>query len=205
MRSLFLATTNLGKIAELQDALSGWTILHPMKPEFGLQRPPEVVEDGTTYYENALKKAVRFYEAYRQPVLSDDSGLEVKALSGAPGVFSARYGGSQISWAERWEYLWKNLRGTPQSEWSAQFRSVLCYFDGASAPVFFEGTVQGTILPTARGGEGFGYDPIFFCPALGKSFGEVANGEKNKLSHRASATQLFVKWRESLDHPPSRR
>lgn len=199
MPTLFLATSNLGKIGEFRDLLKGFTLTHPSQAEFESLTPPEVVEDGLTYYENALKKALRYFEMYRRPVLADDSGIEVDALYGAPGVNSAYFGGEKISWAERWQHLWKQLSGVPQGEWTARFRAVLCYYDGQNPPRFFEGVTEGKVLPTPRGNDGFGYDPIFFSKDLGKSFGEASALEKHRASHRARAVQAFLEWWPS--HP----
>jgi len=206
MAALFLATGNLGKVAEFQRLLGGGlTLSHPKKAEFQNTKPPTVVEDADTYYENALKKAMRYYETYRLPVLADDSGLEVDVLKGGPGVHSAVYGGEKLSWAERWDVLWKALRPFPESTWTARFRTVLCYYDGVRPPVYFEGTTEGRIRSTAKGGEGFGYDPLFHSDPLGRSFGEASAEEKSRVSHRAAAVREFVKWRESLDHPMGQR
>ncbi len=205
MPALFLATSNLGKISEFQALLPHWKLTHPLRSEFESITPPEVIEDGVTYYENALKKALRYQEMYRRPVLADDSGLEVDGLFGAPGVFSARFGGENISWAERWQFLWTKLSVFPASEWTANFRAVLCYYNGKNPPRFFEACSAGKIISSARGGEGFGYDPIFFSTELGKTFAEASAAEKNQVSHRAKAVRAFVEWAESLDHPETRR
>ncbi len=203
--ALFLATVNLGKVAEFQKLLGQFALSHPKRPEFAHLKAPHVVEDGTTYFENALKKAMRYHEVYRVPVLADDSGLEVDLLKGEPGVNSAYYGGDNLSWADRWSALWAALRPFPHEPWTARFRAVFCYYDGQSVPKFFEGTTEGKVLSSAKGGEGFGYDPIFWSALLGKSFGEASAEDKNRISHRAAAVQAFLKWRESLDHPDARR
>lgn len=195
MKRLFIATSNSGKTRELQQQLKGrFEVLTPKSPAFSSQPIPDVKEDGETYYENALKKAMAFYAAYQLPVLADDSGLEVAVIGGQPGVHSAYLGGVGISWAERWEALYRLLRPFPSSEWKACFRSILCYYDGQSVPVFFEGSTQGLILPAPRGGEGFGYDPIFFSPELHKTFGEATPEEKASVNHRIRALQRFLAW-----------
>ncbi len=205
MNTLFLATGNLGKVAEFQKLLGQFTLSHPKKAELSHMKVPHVVEDGATYFENGLKKALRYYEAYQVPVLSDDSGLEIDVLKGAPGVHAPYFGGEKLSWSERWAYTWKMLRPFPQEAWTCRFRATLCYYDGNSLPVFFEGVTEGKILPTPRGDSGFGYDPIFFSTPLGKAFGEASAEEKGTISHRAAAVQQFVKWRESLDRLDARR
>lgn len=189
MKSLLIATQNAGKVREFQKLLS---------PVFSCRSAdsvsPTVIEDGKTYQENALKKAQAFYQVYQTPVLADDSGLEVDPLNGAPGIFSARYGSPDFSWKERFEYLYQQLKGTPVEQWSARFRCVLCYFDGKTQPFFFEGTCEGRIEPQPRGGEGFGYDPLFFSFDLKKGFGEASEAEKALVSHRGRAVQAFLDW-----------
>ncbi len=156
--------------------------------------PPDVVEDGHTYYENALKKAIAFQKVYGVPVLADDSGLELDPLDGAPGVFSARFGGEKISWPDRWKHMYEKLAPFPRDRWTARFRAVLCYYDGKSVPVFFEGTTEGRIHPGPAGEKGFGYDPIFFSTALGRTFGEAPSADKDRVSHRAVAARKFLEW-----------
>lgn len=153
-----------------------------------------VLENGETYHENAEKKARAFYKVYRLPVLSDDSGLEVDALGGDPGACSARYGGEKISWEQRWNALYSKLASSPPSAWTARFLCVLCYYDGGKAVRFFEGKTAGVISPRPRGERGFGYDPIFYSPELGKTFGEASFDEKQNVSHRARAVSAFLEW-----------
>lgn len=188
MKPLLLATTNKGKILEFRDLLAPHFDCVPSD-----SRAPEVVEDGTTYHQNAEKKARAFFSIYQIPVLSDDSGLEIDALGGAPGLYSARFGGEAISWPERWNFMYSKLKGIKESLWTARFRSVLCYFDGQKA-IFFEGTVEGRILPAPLGQKGFGYDPVFYSSELKKGFGEATTDEKAFVSHRARAAKLFLDW-----------
>jgi XTP/dITP diphosphohydrolase len=190
--TLLFATTNLGKIKELRTFFSSRAPgLRVASPQDLGEPVPEVEENGSTYRANALLKARAFYGTYGVPVLADDSGLEVEALDGGPGIYSARFGGEAITWPERWEALYQALDPRPEP-WAARFRCVLCYFDG-SVPWYTEGTVEGFLLSKARGGEGFGYDPIFFCPELGKTFGEASPEEKDRVSHRARALEVFWK------------
>jgi len=201
MKTLLVATTNSGKIKEIQSHLkSRFTLLTPRDEKFGSLCVPKVVEDGKSYFENSLKKALQFYEVYRTPVLADDSGLEVDALAGKPGVESARLGGENLSWAERWGVLHKLLLPFPPSDWTGRFRSVLCYYDGARVPFFFQGTTEGRVVPSPRGDGGFGYDPIFYSIPLHKTFGEALKEEKAKVSHRIKALDDFLAW-SRLDHP----
>lgn len=198
---LFLATTNAGKIKEIQSALKAhFAIFTPKDEKFRGVSAPKVVEDDETYYQHALKKALQFHAVYRLPVLADDSGLELDVLEGKPGVHSAVLGGEKASWADRWEALYGLLRPFPQNEWQARFRAVLCYYDGVKPPVFFQETCEGAIVPTPRGDQGFGYDPIFFSHDVNKTFGEATAAEKARFSHRAKAVQAFLAWSQ-LDHP----
>lgn len=181
---LLLASSNAGKLKEFEgligDAFEVVLAPHAL----------EVIEDGETYFENALKKAMAYWAAFKTPVLSDDSGLEVDALGGRPGLYSARYGGEKIGWPERWAHLHGELAG--KADWSARFRCVLCHYDGVSVPRFFQATAEGKIVAEPRGGKGFGYDPIFFSSDLGRTFGEATDAEKARVSHRALAAKVFV-------------
>ena len=187
MNSLLIATQNAGKLREFQALL---------RPRFQCvsvdATAPAVLEDGKTYQENAFKKAKAFFEHYHQPVLSDDSGLEVDALSGAPGIHSARFGGEAISWPERWKLLHEKLANFPEKDWAARFRCVLCYFEG-QVPLYFEGLAEGLIVRTPKGGKGFGYDPIFYSTELKKTFAEASEAEKDRASHRGLAVKAFLK------------
>jgi XTP/dITP diphosphohydrolase len=189
---LLIATSNAGKLAEFQRALAAsFACLSTKESRFAAIACPEVTEDGETYFENALKKAAAYYRSYRVPVLADDSGLEVVGWDGGPGIHSARFGGEGISWPRRWELLIERLEPLPPAAWSAQFRCVLCYYDGQTVPRFYQATVAGRIVRQPAGGRGFGYDPIFFCTALGKTFGEATDAEKEKVSHRGLAIRAF--------------
>ncbi len=190
MSSLVIATENPGKLAEFRRLL---------KPAFdcvGLKEKEAsyagIDESGNTYFENALKKAVECFQKQKLPVLADDSGLEVDALGGLPGVHSARFGGQNLKWPERWRLLLQRMGENPVR--TARFRSCLCYWDGKGVPTFFEGTVEGSIVPIPTGQGGFGYDPIFFCGELGKTFGEANDDEKDRVSHRAKACRQFLDW-----------
>ena len=192
MKSLLVATTNAGKFQEFSELL---------KPVFRCSTlskdTPLVVEDGTTYKENALKKAKEYFERFKVPVLSDDSGLEVDVLGGAPGVSSAIFGGESLSWPDRWNFLYTQLGEHRLLRPSARFRCVLCYYDGVSSPRFFEATTEGCISPSPVGSSGFGYDPIFFSADLGKSLGEASLHEKGSVSHRARAAKKFLDFIQS--------
>jgi XTP/dITP diphosphohydrolase len=191
---LLLASTNAGKVKEFKYLLGhGVKAVAPWDPQFNGKQAPTVIEDGNSYFEHALKKAWAFYEVFKIPVLADDSGLEVDLLQGRPGVHSATYWGEKLSWLERWKKLYSELGSEPKEKWTARFRCVLCYYDGKNVPQFFEGTVEGMILPEPSGENGFGYDPIFYCNLLKKSFGQAELAEKALVSHRAKAISEFLR------------
>lgn len=197
--SVLVATSNAGKIREFRSLLGGkLLILSPQDKNFRDRQLPLVEENGDTYFENALKKALAYFHTFKVPVLSDDSGLEVEALGGRPGVRSSRFGG-EISWRERWQKLFDAIGDSTEGNRRALFRCVLCYYDGKDVPHFFQGTVDGLINNAARGDHGFGYDPIFLYPPFQKTFAELDHSEKDGISHRASAVHHFLSWWD-LDH-----
>ena len=184
---LLIATNNKGKIKELQDLLeeTGIELVTPAQISLDL----DVVEDGNTYAENATKKAVAFAQASGLISLADDSGLEVDALEGAPGLYSARYGstdGGKLSDAERRATLIQNLQDKPRP-WTARFHATIAVAGPNRETRLAEGVCAGEIIPEERGTGGFGYDPIFLLSELGKTMAELSMEEKNRLSHRARA------------------
>ena len=184
---LLIATNNKGKVKELQDLLkdTGIAFVTPMQIDLDL----DVIEDGQTYAENANKKAVAFARASGLISLADDSGLEVNALNGAPGLYSARYGstdGMKLSDAERRAFLIRNLQDEPRP-WTARFHATIAIAVPNGETHFAEGFCEGEIIPEERGTGGFGYDPIFLLLELGKTMAELSMEEKNRLSHRARA------------------
>jgi len=227
---LLIATNNKGKISELQELLKDTVIELVTPTQINLEL--DVVEDGSTYAENATRKAIAFAKASGLVSLADDSGLEVAALDGAPGLYSARYGsanGEKLSDAERRKYLLQQLQDKPRP-WRARFHATIGIAvptnylnnvtlseakglkqgqletlrspEGGSLRVTHEGEVdansneevyltegfcEGEIIPEERGTGGFGYDPIFLLPELGKTMAELSMDEKNRLSHRARA------------------
>lgn len=185
MKKLLIATNNKGKVEEIQDLLKGLDIELVTLADLGLKL--EVVEDGKTYLENAKKKAAAFARASGLISLADDSGLEVDALDGAPGLFSARYlSKPDASDADRRAYLLQNLQNKPRP-WTAHFHAAVAIATPDKLVQFAEGRCDGEIIPAERGAGGFGYDPIFFFPKLGRSMAELKMDEKNRLSHRARA------------------
>ena len=187
MNKLLIATNNKGKVKELQDLLkdTGVELVTPAQIDLDL----DVIEDGTTYAENAAKKAIAFAQASGLISLADDSGLEVDALDGAPGLYSARYGspdGGKLSDAGRRAFLIQTLQGKPRP-WMARFHATIAIAVPHGQTHLAEGFCEGEIIPEERGTGGFGYDPIFLLPELGKTMAELSMDEKNRLSHRARA------------------
>ena len=189
MNKLLIATNNQGKIKELHDLLKDTDIELVTPAQIRLDL--DVIEDGSTYAENATKKAVAFAQASGLISLADDSGLEVDALDGAPGLYSARYGSPdghyvKLSDAERRAFLIKNLQNKPRP-WTARFHATIAIAAPNGQTQLTEGYCEGEIIPEERGTGGFGYDPIFLLSKLGKTMAELSMEEKNRLSHRARA------------------
>ena len=185
MNKLLIATNNKGKVKELQDLLKGtdFELVTPADINLNL----EVEEDGTTYAENAAKKARAFAHASGLISLADDSGLEVDALDGAPGLYSARYHPKPgANDADRRAYMIENLKDKPRP-WTAHFHATIAIAPPDQDVYIVEGNCYGEIIPEERGSGGFGYDPIFLLPELNKTMAELEMEEKNRLSHRAKA------------------
>ena len=190
-----LASQNKGKLVEMQGILQSLGVEIVLQSELGVS--VDVEETGTTFEENARLKAVAVMEATGLPAIADDSGLCVDALNGGPGVYSARYGGGNLSDAEKVQLLLSNMRGA--STRAAHFETaIVCAFPGGDELVA-AGRCDGTIAYAPAGEQGFGYDPVFFYPAFGKTFGQSTREEKSSVSHRGKALREFaVKLEEYL-------
>jgi len=187
---LLLATNNPGKVAEIKALLGGLGLQLLTPHDLNLQI--DVAEDGRTYAENATKKARAFSEASGLVSLGDDSGLEVDALSGRPGIYSHRFAPQPLaSDADRRRYLLDQLRDKPRP-WSAHFMATVAVAIPGGVVHLAEGGCEGEIIPEERGSYGFGYDPIFYFPGLGLTMAELEMDEKNRLSHRARAVQKAI-------------
>jgi XTP/dITP diphosphohydrolase len=191
-RPLVFATRNRGKLVELRQLLPGVDVLSidEASERLGITIP-DVVEDADTFAGNASKKAREVAQATGLPALADDSGLEVDALGGAPGVYSARFAGDAHDDAANNAKLLAELAGVPADRRTARFRAVLALAD-VTGPlgdevITADGACEGVILDAPRGSGGFGYDPLFFSPELGQTFAEAGVGSKSELSHRARA------------------
>lgn len=190
MTKLLIATNNQGKIEELKELLNGSGIEFVTPAQIDLQL--DVEEDGSTYDENAGKKAIAFARASGLISLADDSGLEVDALDGAPGLYSARYSpkpGAKDK--DRRDFLLQNLADKPRP-WKAHFHATIAVAKPTGEIEFAEGNCFGEIIPEERGTGGFGYDPIFLLTGLGKTMAELEMDEKNRLSHRARAMMAAI-------------
>jgi XTP/dITP diphosphohydrolase len=205
MKHVLIATSNPGKLRDFAGAAAAFGIEIVSIPDFSSL--PTVIEDGTTFEANARKKA-EDYSCYvpGEMVLADDSGLEVDALGGAPGVHSARYAADQPHLAEsntedetNNARLLRELTSIPPDERSARFVCVIAAArDGRTIGVF-RGQAEGMILEIPRGQNGFGYDPLFYFPLIGKTFAELSAKEKAQYSHRGAAFREFLRWYNSGD------
>lgn len=195
-QKLLIATTNQGKLEEIAALLAGLNLelISPVQINLSL----DVDETGANYKENAVLKAAAFCRESGLPAMADDTGLEVDALDGRPGLFSARYvDGHKASDAERRKKLLYELLPFPQP-WTAKFRcSVALAFPGGRI-ITTHGEVHGEIQPVERGTNGFGYDPIFFISQLGKTMAECTMEEKNRCSHRALAVKAAIPYLHDL-------
>lgn len=184
--TIVLASNNAGKVREIERLLAEARIHIRPQGEYGL---PEVEETGLSFVENAILKARQAARHSGLPAIADDSGLEVDALRGAPGLYSARYAGPGATDAANLEKLLADLADVPESERTARFQCLLVYLRHAEdpTPLICQGTWEGRILFEPRGTNGFGYDPIFFVPTHGCSSAELDPDTKNQLSHRGQA------------------
>ena len=182
-----LATHNPNKIREMGAILGQFGVEVVSPKELGIT--VDVEETGTTFAENAMLKAKAICELAKLPAIADDSGLCVDALNGAPGVYSARYGGPELDDVGRYKLLLENLRG--QLDRRGKFVSAICCCFPNGDKVEARGECPGTIAYAPKGEGGFGYDPVFFIPGLKKTFAELTTEEKNAISHRGNALNKF--------------
>lgn len=181
---IVLATRNLHKVQEIRHILKGMPFELLSLDAF--KNIPEVVEDGKTFFDNALKKAKTIYEVTGLPALADDSGLEVDFLNGDPGVYSSRFAGEDATDQKNNEKLLGLLKDVPKEKRGAQFRCVAVYYNG-SVQHKAEGICRGEILTRCHGDGGFGYDPMFYIPQFDQTLAQVSEEAKNSISHRGKA------------------
>ncbi|MBP2194924.1 XTP/dITP diphosphatase [Pantoea cypripedii] len=191
MQKVVLATGNPGKVRELADLLSAFGLDIVAQTELGVESAEET---GLTFIENAILKARHAAQITGLPAIADDSGLAVDALGGAPGIYSARYAGLEASDQQNLEKLLVALENVADDERQAQFHCVLVYVRHAAdpTPLVFHGSWAGEITRAAAGQGGFGYDPIFYVPELGKTAAELSKDEKRAVSHRGKALTLLL-------------
>ena len=193
---LVLATNNEDKIREIKNLLDDLPVTIMTRDDF--LEFPDVEETGTTLEENSVLKAKTIAEFCDLPALADDSGLEVDALDGAPGVYSSRYAGKDVSYADNNRKLLTELEGVPQEKRMARFRCVIAVCWGGDDIETVAGTAEGYITEKSAGITGFGYDPVFFFPEVGKTFAEITDQEKNKHSHRGQAFRKAADYLREL-------
>ncbi|MDR6349179.1 MULTISPECIES: XTP/dITP diphosphatase [Pantoea] len=191
MQKVVLATGNPGKVRELADLLAAFGLDIVAQTELGVESAEET---GLTFIENAILKARHAAEITGLPAIADDSGLAVNALGGAPGIYSARYAGVDASDQQNLDKLLVALENVPDGKRQAQFHCVLVYLRHAAdpTPLVFHGSWAGEITRAAAGAGGFGYDPIFYVPELGKTAAELSKDEKRAVSHRGKALTLLL-------------
>ncbi len=195
MRTFLLATTNPDKVREIRALMAGADV-----DIVGLDSLPPIdapEETGTTFAENARLKARYYAKASGMAAIAEDSGLEIDALDGAPGVESARFGGAQSTYPEKFATLYEMLDRRGSRDSAARFVCALAVADGDAIVFEARGTVEGRIAPAPRGTHGFGYDPIFFFPPEGCTLAEVSDEVKRAVSHRGEAFRQFRAWLET--------
>ncbi|MFV0436657.1 MAG: XTP/dITP diphosphatase [Desulfopila sp.] len=188
---MVLATHNANKVIEFREMLKGYAIDLRSLADFG--PIPEVIEDGATFDENAYKKALHTAKILGLPAIADDSGLTVDALDGRPGVFSARFAGSEATDEQNCRKLLTEMAGIKERR--ASFQCVISIAVPSGPALTYEGSCHGVILEEKRGKSGFGYDPLFYFEPLAKTFAELSLAEKNRVSHRGKA---LAELREEL-------
>ncbi len=186
IRKVVLSSGNKHKISEIKDILKNMPFEVISKDDLGYE-DFDVVEDGETLEANAFKKAGELHRLVKGIVIADDTGLFVDALNGDPGVYSARYAGETVSYKENNNLLLKNLKDVPMEKRTAYFKTVIAVIFEDGSKITAEGTVCGKIAFEERGQNGFGYDPLFIVEDTGRTFAEMTDEEKNKISHRARA------------------
>ncbi|AQQ52859.1 XTP/dITP diphosphatase [Planococcus lenghuensis] len=185
MKQIIIATNNKGKAKDFEALLNplGYEVLTLQD----IEEEIDVEETGTTFEENAILKAEETAKILNKPVISDDSGLEIDALNGEPGIYSARYAGGEKSDSANIDKVLSKLEGVPEEQRTARFRCVLAIAAPGEQTETFSGSCEGRILNGRRGEHGFGYDPIFYVPELDKAMAELAPEQKAKISHRGNA------------------
>lgn len=188
MTHLYCATGNPGKLREFQLAAGHAPVTIELVPNF--RDLPPAVEDGATFEENAIKKALHYGRCVEGLLFADDSGLAVDALGGAPGVYSARYSGPHATDESNNRLLLENLRGVEDR--TARFICAIALVKGGEVRGVYHGSVEGRVIEFARGPHGFGYDPLFYYEPFGCTFGEATDPQKFEVSHRGQALRSML-------------
>lgn len=192
---IILASNNKNKLKEIKEKLNPFGIDVISQKEAGYDI--EVEETGTTFVENATLKAETIFKVSQNPVISDDSGLEVDALNGEPGVYSARYAGENATDEDRINKILNLMKDiTDDTKRTARFKCAICYIDSNGSKHIFEQVCEGMIAKEVHGNNGFGYDPIFMVGE--KSFAELSSEDKNKISHRGKAVKELVDYLKNV-------
>ena len=189
MRELLIATTNKGKLREIRQVLEDVPLRLRTLDEFPQVRVPE--ETGITFADNARQKAQYYAGTTELPTMAEDSGLEIDALGREPGIYSARYLREDASYEERFADIYRRMRGSVSSDRRARFVCALAMVDGDEIRFETTANVEGLLAEEPAGRNGFGYDPIFFYPPYGRTFGQVSDHDKTAVSHRGQALRAF--------------
>ena len=189
METIIFATKNKGKIKEINAILADMDVNVISMEDAGITI--DVVEDGTTFEENSMKKAVQIMEVSGKITLADDSGLEIDAMDKAPGVYSARFMGEDTPYPERFKAIFEKLEGVPEEKRTARFVSCIAAAFPDGRRLTSLDTVEGIIGYEVKGENGFGYDPVFYMKEYGKTTAEMSPDEKNAVSHRGKALKIF--------------
>ena len=191
-KQIVLASNNAGKLEEFNSLFSKFNIEVINQGQFNV---PNAVENGLSFIENAILKARHGCNMTDLPCIADDSGLEVAALGGQPGIYSARLAGANATDEDNIARLLEMIEKIPPDQRQARFRCTMVYMRVASdpAPLIAEGILEGMITDQRRGNNGFGYDPVFYLPEFNKTCGELSRTQKNTISHRANATKSLIK------------
>lgn len=202
MRSLLLATTNRHKIEEYRTIFADLPFQLLSLSDISLDM--DVEETGTTFQQNAELKALAYAHASGMLSLADDSGIEIDALGGEPGIYSARFLGPDVSYAERFRVILERLQGLPVPQRTTRFRCVITIAEPAGVHHSVEGIVKGIIADAPRGEHGFGYDPLFLVPEYGKTMAEMQPELKHRISHRGRAAALARTLLEAWPSSPQK-
>lgn len=190
MQTIILASNNKNKLREISEKVKTFNIKIISQSEAGYDI--EVEETGKTFQENAILKAETIYKIANTPVIAEDSGVEIDALNGEPGVYTARYAGPNATSKDKIEKVLNLLKDTEDSKRTARFKCALCYIDKKGEKHIFEESCEGKITNEPRGTNGFAYDPIFLYGT--KTFAQMTEEEKNKISHRGKAINKFIEY-----------